>query len=141
MHKAIVTLLLIFLAMPVKGQDAPPKNSSSIIVQVDGSKEELFKKITVHLISSGFLIETSDIETGLISTKGKGVKQSTKVWVNVIVDSSKVTISGLLHVQVSDIPENPKPVKYRGMRRSPPRFAWAELEALADSLGGIKEYK
>ena len=130
-------LLLYFLPLLTFSQNL--KKANLIVIPTHGSVETIYKKTIVVLVQNGYKIEksASDLRTILTSPK---VLSEEEITINLdvfIVSNKEIQLRGntfIPNVGVSKI-ENV------GMKGSPAKISWEEMNKIAKLLGDDLIYK
>jgi hypothetical protein len=127
--------LLLLLLCPLFSF-AQSKGDTKIIVTTDSTG--LFNKVAMVLYESGYSLAQKDEALKFMASNEKILRWA-NVKVNALVKGNEVILSGVFDPVVSVITD-PEPIVYRGMKGSIYRTTFAELQAIADKIGGQIRY-
>jgi hypothetical protein len=128
-------LLMALLLLPILSF-AQSKGDTKIIVTTDSTG--LFNKVAMILYESGYSLAQKDEALKFMASNEKILRWA-NVKVNALVKGNEVILSGVFDPVVSVITD-PEPIVYRGMKGSIYRTTFAELQAIADKIGGQIRY-
>lgn len=143
MKKLLLFICTTLMIASVNGQEknTPFKKANTIIIKAP-SKDSLLNKLAVLLAQNGYGIENKDVSTGIINTTERSPKRSDVVVKIVgIVSDSTITLRGQFKMTmsfsiggVSSVPAY-EDIRFGGMKGSPTRDAWNELNTIATKIG------
>ena len=133
------SILLILIFLPFISISQNLKKANLIVVATNGSVETIYKKTVMVLIQNGYKIEYSAKDLRSILTSPKVLSED-EITINLdffIVSNKEIQIRGntfIPNVGVSKI-ENV------GMKGSPAKISWEEMNKIAKILGKDITYK
>lgn len=128
--------LLILLLCPFLSF-AQSKGDTKIIITAPDSTG-LFNKVAMVLYERGYSLAQKDEALKFMATTTRPVKYM-NIKVNALVKNNEVTLTGTYDLAVTEI-DDTDPIMFRGVKGSYLRNAWAELQAIADKIGGEIRY-
>jgi hypothetical protein len=115
---------------------AQSKGDTKIIITAPDSTG-LFNKVALALYEKGFSLLQKDQPLQMIATEK--VTKWTHIKANAFVKGNQVTLSGSFD-HLFTVAVDFEPIVYRGMKGSAYRTTFAELQAIADAIGGEIRY-
>lgn len=147
MYKFTFILLLLSAKLVAQQQTTkaqePPKKATKIIVLVKDSSNTLMDKLTKTLFDYGYTIDNKDDKLKLLSTKERTLKKyNALVKIRASINDTAVLFVGDIALGfdielfgVRDHQPSYSEIYYGGVKKSPLREAWNELDAIAHKLG------
>lgn len=116
-----------------------PKGSSAVVIETGKPEADAFREAASALSARGYQIESSDINTGVISTAFLNLPgDAPEIRVNASVSGGLVTLTG---VQKPIGARSEFSVTLQGLTGSPNWKAWKELEEIASLIGEAISFK
>lgn len=124
-----LTLILLLIPFLVYSQQArePFTKANAIIIPIEESQEQAYKKIAQILSENGFGIASSDALLGIITTTEKDYKNGT-LKLNAFVTQNKIRLSGNFTIDALNMTSR---IDYKGMKNSAGRNAWDIMQQIA----------
>jgi len=115
--------------------DKPFKGANTIIVALPDSGVVAWEKAIANLTAQGFTIASSNQGRHTLTTQPKRTAQSGDLAVSAVVKGNSLLLKA-----TTSPSDGSSTVEYRGKKNSPALLAWQQLETVAQSLGGAREY-
>lgn len=139
----IQTILFIQFSL-LSGQTIPPK-ANTIIITDTLTMNQYYSTITEILFESGYGIQSTDKETGTITTTEKAYKNGS-IKLVILVKDNKVLLRGDfksdLEISLYGVTSEASwsVIENIGGKKSVYQNAWSELQKFANVIPGKKEY-
>ena len=141
--KTLFFIMFLSISLVTLAQVAP-KKSTMAIVKMDDKKQAISKVIDVFT-SAGFIFKTVETEAGIFTTEGKRGKGCESMYNITIKDDGTTKINGLMTIGSFTIEgftsDSWSKIENKGMKGSPIKNAWLELESLATQLSAQVTYQ
>lgn len=139
--KNLFTIILIALGLSLSAQE---RGDSRAVMQFE-SKDQAFSKALAVLTAEGFSIQVAEKDAGIITTQGKaGGRFQSKYNVH-ITEEGLLTLTGLMtigEISLHGVTDTSwSRIEYRGMKGSPIRKSWEELESIAQQISDEVTYE
>ncbi len=135
----ITAFLLIAFAVSAQNTANLPKKANTIIISNNLVYSDNYREVSRLLIQSGYGIEYSDKDIGVITTGSKGIKNS-EIKLNFLIDKNRITITGNFSTSVLEGVTGTSgtwmQIENKGMRGSLTRDAWNEMLSIGSDLSG-----
>lgn len=130
------TLAFILVLIPsfafCQLSEVPFKKANTIIIQTDDSPEDAYKKMARILTKNGYGIENSDNILLTLTTNEQGFRYgNTKL--NVSIEENKIRLTGTYNTPA--FPNDATTIDMRGMKKSPARLAFEQMNEVAKQYG------
>lgn len=133
-------LLIPFLILASLSLSAQ-KNKPRKIIVVATDTTNLFNRVALAFYDKEYTIDNKDPQAGFISTKEKAIKAgySTDVKLRAQIKDSIIVFTGEMRVNVSlyGQPASFDPIYEWGMKGTPARLSWMEMEGIAKEFGPV----
>lgn len=132
--KHLLTIILITLGLSMAAQE---RGASKASVQFE-TKDLAFSKALSVLTAEGFTIQVAEKDAGIITTQGKAGGRFQSKYNVLVTEEGHLTLTGLM--SIGDLTLNGvtdtswSRIENRGMKGSPIRKAWEELEGIAQQI-------
>lgn len=132
--KHLLTIILIALGLSTAAQD---RGASKAVIQFE-TKDLAFSKALSVLTAEGFSIQVAEKDAGIITTQGKAGGRFQSKYNVLVTEEGHLTLTGLM--SIGDLTLNGvtdtswSRIENRGMKGSPIRKAWEELEGIAQQI-------
>lgn len=115
------------------------KNKDRKIIVVASDTTNLFNRVVQAFYEKEYTIDNKDQQAGFISTKEKAIKAgfSTDVKMRALIKDSTITFTGEMRVNVNFMGQDPSfdPIYNWGMKGTPAKLSWQEMESIAKQFG------
>lgn len=135
LYISAMKLVIALLLSPLLSFSQSKGDTKIIITTPDSTG--LFNKVAMVLYESGYTLSKKDEALQFVSMN----KQTrwAHVTANALVKGNTITLSGIFEATITVL-DDPEPITYRGMKGSIFRTTFAELQAVADKIGGQISY-
>lgn len=139
----LILLFSIAIVSHSNAQDAP-KKSTKAIIQFENKTDALTSLLEIFS-DKGFQIKTIDKELGILTTEAKGNNRFQSKY-NVLVNSEGIAkLTGLMTIGSITIygveDDSWSSIENKGMKGSPIRKSWMQLEEIAKETGREVSYE
>lgn len=135
--KQILLCLFLICTLSSFGQ----KNKDRKIIVAVSDTTNLFNRVAQAFYEKEYTLDNKDQQAGFISTKEKAIKAgfSTDVKLRVQIKDSILTFTGEMRVNLSMMGQPPSfdPIYNWGMKNTPARLSWQEMELIAKQFGTV----
>lgn len=117
------------------------KNKDRKIIVIATDTTNLFNRVAQAFYDKEYTLDNKDRQAGFISTKEKAIKAgySTDVKMRAQIKDSMIVFTGEMRLNVSLMgqPATFDPIYNWGLKNTPARLSWQEMESIAKQFGTL----